>query len=149
MNIEDLKNVKFQTLKTEIEIFDQTIFIPRTMIKNNALNLEIEGTHTFENYMHYNMGLSVAELLATKAKWIAKKSEKRIENNQEGGLTAYIIMKGTPDDLQIKYDRATVKENIKEEAKKEKENFIKALKGEGSLEEDEADKKDYDNVWDE
>lgn len=149
VNIEDLKNVKFQTLKTEIEIFDQTIFIPRTMIKNNALNLEIEGTHTFENYMHYNMGLSVAELLATKAKWIAKKSEKRIENNQEGGLTAYIIMKGTPDDLQIKYDRATVKENIKEEAKKEKENFIKALKGEGSLEEDEADKKDYDNVWDE
>ncbi len=149
VHIEDLKNVKFKTLKNEIEIFDQTIFIPRMMIKNSALNLEIEGTHTFENYMEYNLGLSVAELLATKAKWIAKKNEKRIEKNPNGGLTAYIVMKGTPDDLEIKYDRATVKENVREEAKREKVKLLKALKGEGNLEEDESKKKNYDNVWDE
>lgn len=149
VRIEDLKNIKFKTLKNEIEIFDETVFIPRMMIRNSALNLEIEGTQTFDNYMEYNLGLSVAELLATKAKWIAKKSEKRIENNQNGGLTAYIVMKGTPDDLQIKYDRATVKENIKEEAKLEKARILKALKGEGGLEEDESKKKNYDKVWDE
>jgi hypothetical protein len=140
--------VRFKTLKNTIEIFDETIYIPRMMIENSALNLELEGTHTFGNYMRYSIGLSVAELLATKANWIAKKAEKRIENNSKGGLTAYIIMEGTPDDLKIRYDKATVKENVKEEVKKEKQNFLRALKGEGTLETN-VEIKDYDNVWDE
>ncbi|PCJ66082.1 MAG: hypothetical protein COA58_08385 [Bacteroidetes bacterium] len=148
-HIDDLKNVKFNTLKNTIEIFDETIFIPKMRIENNALNLQISGTHTFDNYMKYNMSLSVAELLATKANWIAKKKEKRIENNSSGGLTAYIIMEGTPDDLTIRYDRAAVKENVKKEITAEKKKFIQALKGEGTLEEETAETKDYDNVWDE
>lgn len=148
-NVKDLNNVRFKSLQNTIEIFDQTIFIPKMRIENNALNLEIEGTHTFNNYMKYSMGLSVAELLATKANWIARKAEKRIEKNKDGGLTAYILMEGTPDDLKIKYDKATVKENVKTEAKKEKKKFIKALKGEGTLEEKSDENKSYDDIWDE
>ena len=148
VNIKELEKVRFKTLKNTIEIFDETIYIPRMMIENNAMNLELEGTHTFSNYMRYSMGLSVAELLATRANWIAKKAEKRIENNSKGGLTAYIIMEGTPDDLKIRYDKATVKENVKEEVMKEKQNFLRALKGEATLE-TKVETKDYDNVWDE
>jgi hypothetical protein len=140
--------VRFKTLKNTIEIFDKTIYIPRMMIENNAMNLELEGTHTFSNYMRYSMGLSVAELLATRANWIAKKAEKRIENNNKGGLTAYIIMEGTPDDLKLRYDKATVKENVKGEVQKEKQNFLRALKGEATLE-TKVETKDYENVWDE
>ena len=147
--IQDLKNVKFKSLKNTIEIFDQTIFIPKMRIENNALNLEIEGTHTFNNYMKYSMGLSVAELLATKANWIARKAEKRIEKNKNGGLTAYILMEGTPDDLKIRYDKATASKNVKQEVKKEKKKFIKAIKGEGTLEEETSETKDYEDVWDE
>ncbi|NNJ56837.1 MAG: hypothetical protein HKP14_11930 [Bacteroidia bacterium] len=149
VEINDLEDVKFKTITNTIEIFDQTIFIPKMRIENNALNMDLEGTHTFENYMNYRISLSVAELLATKANWIAKKKERRIEQNQNGGLTAYILMEGTPEDLSIKYDRTAVKENIKEEVKKEKAKFLKALKGEGTLEEETSETKDYDNVWDE
>lgn len=147
--IEDLKNVKFKSLKNTIEIFDQTIYIPKMRIENNALNLEIEGTHTFDNYMKYSMGLSVAELLATKANWIARKAEKRIEQNKNGGLTAYIIMEGTPDKLKISYDKATAKENVKDEVKKEKKRLKQALQGKQTLDDDTSKKKDYDDVWDE
>lgn len=149
VEIKDLEDVKFKTLTNTIEIFDQTIFIPKMRIENSALNLELEGTHTFDNYMNYNMSLSVAELLATRANWIAKKKERRIENNVSGGLTAYITMKGTPDDLKIAYDGATVKENVKEELAKEKSNFIKAMKGEATLEKETSETKNYDDVWDE
>ena len=113
------------------------------------MNLEIEGMHTFENYMKYSMGISVAELLATKANWIAKKAEKRIEKNTKGGLTAYVLMEGTPDNLKISYDRTIVKENVAEELTKEKKKFIQALKGEGTLEEETVETKNYDDVWDE
>jgi hypothetical protein len=118
-------------------------------IENNALNLEIEGTHTFDNLMSYAMEISIAELLATKANWIAKKAEKRIERNKTGGLTAYVMIEGTPDDLKIRYDRSTVKENIKEEVKNEKKKFIQTLKGENTLEDQKVNVKNYEDVWDE
>ena len=149
VHIKDLENVTFKTLSNSIEIFDQTIFIPKMRIENNALNLQLEGTHTFDNLMSYAMEISVAELLATKANWIAKKAEKRIERNKTGGLTAYVIMEGTPDDLKIKYDRSTVKENIKKEVKNEKKKFIQTLKGENTLQDQEKKSKSYDDVWDE
>ena len=149
VHVEDLENVKFKTLSNSIEIFDKTIFIPKMKIENNALNLQIEGTHTFDNLMSYAMEISLAELLATKANWIAKKAEKRIERNKKGGLTAYVIMEGTPDDLKIKYDRSTVKENIKEEVKNEKERFIQTLKGESTLQDREKKAKNYNDIWDE
>lgn len=149
VKIDDLENVTFKTLKNSIEIFDQTIFIPKMKIENNALNLVLEGSHTFENYMNYSMELSVAELLATKANWIAKKAEKRIERNKNGGLTAYVLMEGTPEDLKIKYDRTSVKNNIKDEMKNEKRKFIQTLKGENIENENSIDLKNYDDVWDE
>ena len=149
VHVEDLENVKFKTLSNSIEIFDKTIFIPKMKIENNALNLQIEGTHTFDNLMSYAMEISLAELLATKANWIAKKAEKRIERNKNGGLTAYVIMEGTPDDLKIKYDRSTVKENIKEEVKNEKERFIQTLKGESTLQDRDKKTKNYNDIWDE
>ena len=58
-------------------------------------------------------------------------------------------MVGTPDNLKIAYDGATVKENVKEEIAKEKTNFIKALKGEATLETETTETKNYDDVWDE
>ena len=149
VHIKDLENVTFKTLSNSIEIFDQTIFIPKMRIENNALNLQLEGTHTFDNLMSYAMEISVAELLATKANWIAKKAEKRIEMNKTGGLTAYVVMEGTPDNLKIKYDRSTVKENIKKEVKNEKKKFIQTLKGENTLQDQEKKSKSYDDVWDE
>jgi hypothetical protein len=149
VDIKDLENVKFKKLENSIEIFDETIFIPKMKIENNALNLEIEGTHTFDNLMSYAMEISIAELLATKANWIAKKAEKRIERNKTGGLTAYVMIEGTPDDLKIRYDRSTVKENIKEEVKNEKKKFIQTLKGENTLEDQKVNVKNYEDVWDE
>ena len=149
VHVKDLENVKFKTLSNSIEIFDETIFIPKMKIENNALNLQLEGTHTFDNLMSYAMEISVAELLATKANWIAKKAEKRIERNKNGGLTAYVLMEGTPDDLKIKYDRSTVKENIKEGVKNEKKRFIQTLKGESTLQDQKKKTKSYDDIWDE
>ncbi|MBR9861508.1 AsmA family protein [bacterium] len=149
VEVDDLKNVRFNSLKNTIEIFDETIYIPKMFIGNNALSLELEGTHNFDNYMEYRMSISLVELLAGRSNWIAKKKEKRIEENRDGGLTAYITMVGTPDDLKISYDKAAAREIIAEEVKKEKKTFIKVLKGETVIDEDEDDITNYNDIWDE
>lgn len=147
VEVEDLKNVSFSSLKNTIEIFDQTVFIPKMHIGNSAMNLDLEGTHNFENYMNYNISLSLGEILAKRSNWFAKKYERNMKDNERGGLTANIHMEGTPEDLSITYDRVTVSKVVNEELKEEKKKFINALKGQSS----DGEKPDdyYEDIWDE
>lgn len=148
VEVEDLENVKFSSLRNTIEIFDQTIFIPKMYIGNNAMNIELEGTHSFENYMNYSMSISLAELLAKRSNWIAKKKDQRIEDNEYGGLTAFIHMEGTPENLKITYDKIAVKRVVQDELQKEKKKFFNAIQG--KTESDQRSTEYYqEEVWDE
>ena len=147
VEVSELENVKFSSLKNTIEIFDQTIFIPKMHIGNSAMSLDIEGTHNFENFMDYHLELSLIELMAQKSNWFAKKQEKRLEDNEHGGLTAYIHMRGTPDDLKITYDKVGMKKVLSEELQQEKKDFLKIIRGEEL--EDETPETYYEDIWDE
>ncbi len=130
VDLDDLQDIKFKELNNTIEIYDRTIFIPSMNIQNNALNVEISGTHNFDNYMNYQLKIRITELLANKSGWVKRKKERQLEENKDGGLSAFILMVGTPDNLKIKYDRKAVKDKIKNEVKKERQNFFKELKRE-------------------
>ncbi len=147
VEVSELENVKFSKLSNTIEIFDQTIFIPKMYIGNSALSIELEGTHTFENYMDYHLNINLIEILAQKSNWFAKKKLQRIEDNAHGGLTAYVHMEGTPDNLKITYDKLSMKKVVNEELQEEKREFIRVLKGQEQ--EDDTPDSYYEDIWDE
>ncbi|MBO6515314.1 MAG: hypothetical protein JJ975_02085 [Bacteroidia bacterium] len=130
VELEDLQDIRFEALHNTIEIGERTIQIPTMEIKNNALNLEIGGSHNFDNYMDYHMKIRVSELLAKNAGWIKRKKEREIEDDGRGSISAYIVMRGTPDDLKIRYDRKAVKQVVKQEVKRELKDFFKEVKKE-------------------
>ena len=147
IDVKELENVKFNSLKNTIEIFDETIFIPRMYIGNSALSLELEGTHTFSNQLDYHLSINVIELLAQRSNWFARKRQQRAEDNEHGGLTAHIHMTGTPDDLKITYDKIGFQRVFKDELQREKQEFIQVLKGETP--EDETPDSYYNDIRDE
>jgi len=148
VELDDLKDIKLKEMSNTVEIRDRTIYIPTTEVQSNAMNLTIGGTHNFDNFMDYRLKIRITELLASKSGWVKKKKECQLEENKEGGLSAYVIMVGTPDDLKIKYDRKTVQENIKKEIKKETKNFFQDLKKE--IKREKSNTKDRRKVeWDE
>jgi len=147
VEVEDLKHIRFSEMKNVIRIEDETIFIPSMVIKNNALNLELSGTHTFENELDYKLKLSLTELLAKKSGWIKTRKQKQLESGQGGAMNAYILLSGTPDDLQIKFDKKAVKNKVKADAKAETKQFFKNLKKE--IRGERIEEEDDDNPWDE
>lgn len=130
VELEDLNDIHFEELNNTIEIGNRQINIPTMDIKSNAMNLQIGGTHSFDNYMNYRLKIRVTELLAKSSGWVKRKKERQMDENSDGGLSAYILMIGTPDDLKIRYDRKAVKQKIKEEVKKERKEFFEQLKRE-------------------
>jgi hypothetical protein len=128
VDISELKRIKFATLSSLIEIKNGIIKIPTTTIKNSVINLDFSGTHYFNNKIEYHFKLLVSELLAKKR----KKDEEfgPEENDPENRRSALILMTGTVDNPIIKYDRKGLKQKIKEDMKREKNNLKQILKNE-------------------
>lgn len=124
IQVEELRHIRFSTLTNTIEIKDEAVVIPKMVIQSNALNLEIGGIHYFDNRIEYYFNVFLKDLLA--AKW--KKKKKNEDEfgeiiEEEGGARIYLKMVGTMDNYKITIDKKGVKEKIKDDAKKEGQNF--------------------------
>ena len=122
IEVEELENIKFNTLTTTIEIKDETVNIPKTDIKSSALDLTISGTHSFRNEIDYRFKLLMSEILSRKAKKNKKENSEfgYIEDDGLGKTTLFLHMKGTVDDYKIGYDTKGLKESWKEDIQEEK-----------------------------
>jgi hypothetical protein len=128
VDINDLRSIKFSTLQSRIEINKSVITIPKTAIKNSALNIDFWGTHSFNNDIDYHIQLLVSDYLAKKRK--TDEEFGPVENDPENKRSAFILMTGTVDKPVIKYDREGMKQKIKEDIKNEKQNLKAILKEE-------------------
>ena len=117
----ELEHIRFSTLKNQIEIKEEVIYIPEMDIESTTLNLSIMGNHSFENNIDYHVRILLSELLSKRD----KKKEEEIEGifPEEDGLgrtTLYLHMTGNAEDPDIKYDTKEVRKKISADMKKEK-----------------------------
>lgn len=132
VDVEELKKIKFSSLQSVIEIKNSTIILPRTSIKNSALDVEVWGTHTFDNKIDYHIQLLINQYLSKKRK--NKNLEfGPVENDPEDRRSAFIRMTGTIDDPDLKYDLKGQKEKIKNDMSREKKNIKQLFKEEWNV----------------
>ncbi len=130
VKIDELKDIRFTKLTNQISIQNKTVFIPTTVINTNALNLELSGTHTFDNYIDYNVKINLLQLLSNKFKNSNTFDPDAAEKDPSGLLNLYLTLKGPADNPDIKYDKRSVKTVIKESMKQEQQSFKDALRKE-------------------
>jgi hypothetical protein len=129
IDVNDLRNLKFADLDNTIEIKNKTIFIPQFDVKNNALNITLSGTHSFNNIVDYRMKIKLSELLKNKRKKLSNEFNEE-EVTADRGVNLYISMKGPIDNISITYDKLGTKQKISQELKQEKQNIKEILKKE-------------------
>lgn len=129
VELKELKRIQFSSLTSELEIKNSKIIIPKTTIKNSVLNIDFNGTHTFNNDIDYHIRLLISDLLAKKRK---NKDDEfgPVENDPENHRSAFILMSGNIDNPVIKYDRQGLKQKIKDDIKQEKQNIKQILREE-------------------
>lgn len=135
IDVNELKHIKFSTLQSAVEIKNRVITIPRTSIKSNAINMELWGTHGFDNVIDYHIQLLLSEIIAKRPKKNKDFDEELslVENDPENRRSVFIVMTGPIDNPTIKYDRKGAKEKIKQDIKQEKQNLKQLLKEEFGL----------------
>jgi hypothetical protein len=128
IELEELAHIKFKNLVTQLEIKNETVFIPKTTLKSNALDLTFSGTHRFNNEIDYRFKVLMSSVLWGKAK---KKKENtefgEIEDDGLGRTSLFIHLTGTLADYRIKYDTKGLKESFKEDFTQEKSTLKNIL----------------------
>jgi hypothetical protein len=143
VKISELRNIRFSKLQNQIEIKNEKVFIPSMQIFTNALNVQLSGTHAFNNTIDYKVQLNLLKLLTSK---FEKSSvvTNATEKSTEGFLNLYLTMTGAASDPLIQYDKGAVKEKITSDLKNEKKEFKDVLKKEfDKQEQDKGEIKDW------
>ncbi|OQX79080.1 MAG: hypothetical protein B6D61_04165 [Bacteroidetes bacterium 4484_249] len=126
----ELEHIRFSTLKNQIQIKDEIITFPEMDVESSTLNINISGTHTFQNQIDYRIKVLLSDLLSKK-----KRKEDEIEGifTQDDGLgrtTLFLKMTGDANDPEIKYDTKAVRTKISSDLKSQKEELKDAFRKE-------------------
>jgi hypothetical protein len=146
IKVEELEDIKFSSLSNTIKIANRRIDVPEFEIKSTALNLIFFGSHTFDNIVDYHFKINLHKLLAQR--FTRKQSDiSYIENDPYEGLNLYLSMVGPLDNPSIKFDKASTRNKIKDDFKKEREEMKNLLKN-NVQKPDESERKREDKYFD-
>ncbi len=100
ISVEELKNVQFEKLQNQITIVNQTVKIPYMEIKSSAIDLDLTGTHTFNNVMEYEISVGLADVLFNK---LRRKHTNTFAWKKNNKTMVAVDIKGTNEDYKVSF----------------------------------------------
>ena len=124
VSIEDLKDIRFETLKNKISIRNSVIQIPEMEIRNSLVNLYVSGNQSFDGNLHYNIKMHVNELLARKRRNRVRSEEfGTVEDDDSKGMYLYLLVAGTTDNPEFKWNREKAREGLRENLQSQRDEL--------------------------
>lgn len=123
-----LENLQFKTLENTFTISKGKIVIPEMKIRSNAINIDISGTHDFDNNVNYHLDFRFRDLKTTN-----HQTEFGEIIDDGTGIRLFLHLFGNMDNLQFEWDKAQKKANQKEKWQKEKQTIKSMLKSDLGL----------------
>jgi len=132
IEVEELRNIKFETLENTVIIKDNSVVIPAMDIHSNALNLSASGTHGFDRSYDYRLRLLLSELLYNKAKKSGN-TEFNIAADESDTRTLFLKIYDEGSGTTVELDREKTAEKIRSDLKAEKTELKSILNQELGL----------------
>ncbi len=129
IDVEELEDIKFSTLTNQIYIRNKEVIIPKMDIKSSAFDLTGSGIHRFDKNFTYKVKVSLSELLSKKVKKPDQKESEFgvIEDDGLGRAFIYLIIEGSEQGIEVRYDRSGAIQNIRDQFKQEKKELREIL----------------------
>lgn len=117
-----LLNLKFDSFENEFTVRNGVITIPKMTINSNALDVNLSGTHSFENDIDYSLDFRFRELKGSQS------SEFGDIIDDGTGFRVFLRMYGTIDYPKFSWDKEAKKAVKEEQMDQAKDDFKSALK---------------------
>lgn len=123
-----LNSISFNTMENSILIKNGVVQIPKMHIGSTALDMDVAGSHSFDNDIDYRFIFRFRDLMASE-----RDSEFGQVIDDGTGIKMYMRMHGTLDNPIIEWDDVSRKEQAKENREQAKEDAKSILKTEFGL----------------
>ena len=123
-----LNSISFNTMENSILIKNGIVQIPKMHIGSTALDMDVAGSHSFDNDIDYRFIFRFRDLMANE-----KDSEFGQVIDDGTGIKMYMRMHGTLENPIIEWDDVSRKEQAQENREQAKEDAKSILKTEFGL----------------
>lgn len=135
LRVEDLADIRFSTLKNQIDIANRIIHIPNMHVQSSALEFDMMGSHTFDNELDYHFVIGLSDLL--RAKYLRHNPRPdnqdefgKLEEDGRGKTKIYVSLTGTIDQPEVKYDKQAARNKLSNDLKSQKQELKEILRQE-------------------
>lgn len=120
----DLERIKFTSLQNYIEIDGRDLYIPTMFIQSNASNFTLNGVHSIDHRILYNIQVNAGQVMMNK--WKKHDPSLKPQPAQKGWFNLYYQITGTTDAFNYERNKRLVKASFSRELLR-KERIYQAL----------------------
>lgn len=116
IHLDDLRDIKFNGLRNYMKIEDGKVYLPVMFIQSSAINMSINGVHSFNHDILYNLKINAGQAAANKL----KKNDplKKLKPARKSGwINLYYILSGTVENVKYEQDQKQVISSFEQSTK--------------------------------
>jgi len=125
IELSELENIKFDKLENDFFIRSNSLYIPQMDVKSSAVDLSVNGRHSFDNNYEYHVKLLLSAILSKKARINKSKASEFGEIADDGlGRTSLLLkLVGKGEDVKVSYDMQAAEMQIRDDIRRERQTL--------------------------
>ncbi|MCX6327250.1 MAG: hypothetical protein NT144_11460 [Bacteroidia bacterium] len=129
IELSELENISFEQLENDFFIRNNFLYTPQMDVKSSAVDLFVNGKHSFDNDYEYHVKMLLSEIMSKKRKEnISNVSEFGVvEDDGLGRTTLLLKITGKGEDVKVGYDIKAAGSEIKNNIKTERQTLKSIL----------------------
>lgn len=125
IELPEFENIKFDRLENDFFIRNNVFYVPQMDIKSSAVDLSVNGKHSFDNEYQYHVKMLLSEILSNKARKNKTIPDEfgEVQDDGLGRTSVFLKIDGKGEEVKVSYDMKAAGNQIKEDIKKEKQTL--------------------------
>ncbi len=159
IELSELENISFEKLENDFFIKNNFLYIPQMDVKSSAVDLSVNGRHSFDNDYEYHVKMLLSEILSKKRKKTRSSITEfgAVQDDGLGRTSLLLKVENKGEEVKVSYDIKAAGNEIKTNIKSERQTLKSILnqeygwfKGDSSVQQKPAENKSrFSITWDE
>jgi hypothetical protein len=135
ISLSELDNIRFDRLDNDFFIRNNYFYMPMMQIRSSAVDLSVNGKHSFDNEYEYHVEMLLSEILSRKARKTRKTSSEfgEVEDDELGRTLIFLKLIGKGENVDVSYDMKAAGSKVRNDIRNERQMLKNILNEEYGL----------------